>query len=117
MQKFNRGCVIKNNDILDALCDSDIDFVRYFRRHDCDEARKALLHTNRLRLLYCYHICRRRSIYRKIKSNGDMLLNKQFQEVRRSIRYNKPACITDILVMNTSKCLTHSCHLVKTVLD
>ena len=82
---------------LDALYSDDAEFVRYVRAHDCAELRKLILRTNRLKLLYCYHVCRRRSAYHRIPGTPEMLRNSEFQAVRRSIKYGRKGFIHDIL--------------------
>ena len=77
--------------ILEELYKGDEGLViNYMRKHDSVAMRKVMLVTDKFRLTYCYNVCARRSVFRKI-FDKEVRKDARYDCVRRWLKYNKPS--------------------------
>ncbi len=98
-----------NEKLMDVLLADDEECCKYMKKNDTESMRKILLTTDRLRILYCYNVCVRRSVFWKIHERWTRR-DFRYDCIRRWVKYGKG-------VRKIKDALENDGHRVYVVLD
>ena len=91
-----------NEKLMDVLLEDDEECYKYMKKNDTESMRKVLLTTDRLRMLYCYNVCARRSVFWKI--HGQWARHDvRYDYIRRWIKYGKGIRLLDDVGKNAGR--------------